>query len=80
MFDTIILLAGQAEHVAMPPVLRAHNPQLSIISIATSADLAAVDADLRFRSNGAAENIPAAAIGRSATFRSTYPRMSSNGA
>jgi len=42
MFDTIILLAGQAEQVAMPPVLRAHNPRLTVISVATAADLAAV--------------------------------------
>lgn len=46
MFDTIILLAGQAEHVAMPPVLCAHNPRLAVVSVATSADLAAVDPDL----------------------------------
>jgi len=46
MFDTIILLAGQAEQVAMPPVLRAYNPQLSVISVATAADLAALDSDL----------------------------------
>jgi methionyl-tRNA formyltransferase len=46
MFDTIILLAGQAEQAAMPPVLRAHNPQLSVISVATSADLTALDPDL----------------------------------
>jgi methionyl-tRNA formyltransferase len=46
MFDTIILLAGQAEQVAMPPVLRAHNPQLSVISVATSADITALDPDL----------------------------------
>ena len=195
MFDTIILLAGQAEQVAMPPVLRGHNPRLTVISVATSADLAALDPDLlerarliafvtpeivsahvlaklgygainfhpgppdypgwapshfalyeratefgatvhvmveqvdagpiidvarfpdsvrhfragtggaglcppraailahgeiacdgsearrpRFRSNGAAGNIPAAPIGRSATFRSTFPRMNSTGA
>jgi methionyl-tRNA formyltransferase len=46
MFDTIILLAGQAEQVAMPPVLRTHNPQLSVISVATSADITALDPDL----------------------------------
>jgi methionyl-tRNA formyltransferase len=46
MFDTIILLAGQAEQVAMPPVLRAHNPRLTVVSVATSADLAALDPDL----------------------------------
>jgi methionyl-tRNA formyltransferase len=46
MFDTIILLAGQAEQVAMPPVLCAHNPRLTVVSAATSADLAALDSDL----------------------------------
>jgi methionyl-tRNA formyltransferase len=46
MFDTIILLAGQAEQVAMPQVLRTHNPQLSVISVATSADITALDPDL----------------------------------
>jgi methionyl-tRNA formyltransferase len=46
MFDTIILLAGQAEQVAMPPVLRTHNPQLSVISVAMSADMTALDPDL----------------------------------
>jgi methionyl-tRNA formyltransferase len=46
MFDTIILLAGQAEHVAMPPVLREHNPLLTVISAETSADLAVLSCDL----------------------------------
>ncbi len=40
MFDTIFLLAGQAEQVAMPPVLRGYNPRLSVASVANSADLA----------------------------------------
>jgi methionyl-tRNA formyltransferase len=46
MFDTIILLAGQAEQVAMPPVLRAHNPNLTVISVANTAGLATLDSDL----------------------------------
>jgi methionyl-tRNA formyltransferase len=46
MFDTLILLAGPAEQVAMPPVLRGHNPLLSVISVGTSADLAALSSDL----------------------------------
>ena len=45
MFDTIILLAGQAEQVAMPPVLRAHNPDLTVVWVANSADLATLDSD-----------------------------------
>jgi methionyl-tRNA formyltransferase len=46
MFDTIILLAGPAEQVAMPPVLRAHNPQLTVISIGSAGDLATLSSDL----------------------------------
>lgn len=37
MFDTIVLLAEQTEHGAFGPLLREHNPSLSIISL-TSAD------------------------------------------
>jgi methionyl-tRNA formyltransferase len=46
MFDTIILLAGEAEHVALPPVLQGHNPRLTVISVRTSADVAALSPDL----------------------------------
>ena len=46
MFNTIILLAGTAEQVALPPVLRGHNPRLTVISAATSADLAALNANV----------------------------------
>jgi methionyl-tRNA formyltransferase len=46
MFDTIILLAGPAEQVAMPAVLCAHNPRLTVISARTAADLAALDFDV----------------------------------
>jgi methionyl-tRNA formyltransferase len=49
MFDTIILLSGKAEHCAMPLVLRGHNPLLTVISVGTSADLAALSADLLAR-------------------------------
>ena len=49
MFDTIILLAGEAEHVALPVLLRGHNPQLTVISVGTSADLAALDSDVLAR-------------------------------
>ncbi len=49
MFDTIILLAGEAEHVALPVLLRGHNPQLTVISAGTSADLAALDSDVLAR-------------------------------
>jgi len=46
MFDTIILLAGEAEQAVMPRVLRAHNPQLTVIPVATAANLAAVSCDV----------------------------------
>ena len=46
MFDTIILLAGAAEHDALPAVLREHNPLLSVLSVGASADLDALSADL----------------------------------
>jgi methionyl-tRNA formyltransferase len=46
MFDTIILLAGPAEQVVMPPVLCTHNPRLTVISARTAADLAALDFDV----------------------------------
>jgi methionyl-tRNA formyltransferase len=46
MFDTIILLAGPAERVAMPPVLRGHKRQLTVISVGTAAELAALDRDV----------------------------------
>jgi methionyl-tRNA formyltransferase len=49
MFDTIILLAGEAEQVAMPPVLREHNPLLNVISARTAAGLAVLNPDLLAR-------------------------------
>ena len=45
MFDTLILLAGPAEQAVMPPLLRQHNPRLTVISAASCADLAALDTD-----------------------------------
>src|SRR6195952_1424718 len=50
MFDTIILLAGAAEQAVFPAVLRAHNPSLTVIAVNTSADLAALGAELLARS------------------------------
>ena len=46
MFDTIILLAGPAEQFVFPAVLRAHNPRLTVMTVSTSADLAALNSDL----------------------------------
>jgi methionyl-tRNA formyltransferase len=50
MFDTIILLAGAAEQAVFPAVLRAHNPDLAVLSVGTSHDLAALSPDLLARS------------------------------
>jgi len=46
MFDTIILLAGQAEHAALPHVLRGHNPLITVMSVGTAVNLTALDSDL----------------------------------
>lgn len=50
MFDTIILLAGSAEQAVFPAVLRAHNPNLTVLSVGTAHELAALSADLLARS------------------------------
>jgi methionyl-tRNA formyltransferase len=42
MFDTIILLSGPAEHATFPHLLLEHNPLLTVISVASPADLDAV--------------------------------------
>jgi len=44
MFDTIILLTGPAELVALASALRGHNPRLTIYLATTSEHLAALDA------------------------------------
>jgi hypothetical protein len=46
MFDTILLLGGPAELTVLPSVLLGHNPRLAVIPIGSSAELAALDADL----------------------------------
>ena len=43
MFDTIILLTGPVEQVALASVLRGHNPQLTIYPATASEHLAALD-------------------------------------
>jgi methionyl-tRNA formyltransferase len=45
MFDTIILLAGPAEH-ALTQVLRQQNPKLTVIPATTPADLATITPDV----------------------------------
>jgi methionyl-tRNA formyltransferase len=68
MLDTIILLAGPAEHAALPPVLLGHNPHLTVIPVLTSADLAALNADLLRRARLIAfvttEIVPASILAR----------------
>jgi methionyl-tRNA formyltransferase len=49
MFDTIILLAGAAEQAVFPAVLRAHNPDLTVLSVSTANDLAVLSVDLLSR-------------------------------
>ncbi|MGH6681732.1 MAG: hypothetical protein ACREDL_22975 [Bradyrhizobium sp.] len=43
MFDTVILVTGPVEQTALAPVLRAHNPQLTIRPVTTPDDMAALD-------------------------------------
>ena len=50
MFDTIILLAGAAEQAVFPAVLRAHNPDIAVMAVSTSYDLATLSPDLLARS------------------------------
>jgi methionyl-tRNA formyltransferase len=49
MFDTIILLAGEAGHVVLPLALRGHNPHLTVVTVRNAADLAALPPDLLAR-------------------------------
>jgi methionyl-tRNA formyltransferase len=49
MFDTIILLTGAIERPIFTTVLRAHNPQLTILPVATLAELNALEPGLLAR-------------------------------
>jgi hypothetical protein len=46
MFDTIILLSGEAEQGALPNVLLGHNPRLSVIPADSFAELDALGPDV----------------------------------
>lgn len=46
MFDTVILLTGAAERTVLPSVLGGHNPDLNVMPVETSAELAALSPDL----------------------------------
>src|SRR6202011_5128459 len=48
MFDTMILLSGEAEQCVLPKVLLGHNPHLSVIPASSSAELDAIGSE-RFR-------------------------------
>jgi hypothetical protein len=43
MFDTIILLCGEAELSVLPHALRGHNPHLAVVPVRNPADLTALD-------------------------------------
>jgi methionyl-tRNA formyltransferase len=68
MLDTIILLAGPAEHLALPPVLLGHKPDLTVIPVVTAADLAALKPDVLGRARLIAfvtpEIVPASILAR----------------
>lgn len=45
MFDTLILLAGPAEHSVFATLLRSYNPSLNVLPVFTAADLDAIEAE-----------------------------------
>lgn len=46
MFDTIILLSGEAEQSVLPHALLGHNPYLKVVAVRTCADLTALNSGL----------------------------------
>jgi methionyl-tRNA formyltransferase len=50
MFDTIVLLTGPVEQPILAAAMRGHNPQLAIVAVATTADLATLTPSLLQRS------------------------------
>jgi hypothetical protein len=50
MFDTILLLTERTEHAALGPLLRKHNPSLSVISLTTADEFQRLGAALLSRS------------------------------
>jgi len=44
MFDTVILLTGPAERIALPALLSKHNPRLTVLVVETLAELEVIDA------------------------------------
>jgi methionyl-tRNA formyltransferase len=49
MFDTIILLGGEAEQSVLPQALRGHNPDLAVTAVGNPAELTALDSDVLSR-------------------------------
>jgi hypothetical protein len=49
VFDTIILLTGPAEQIALGALLRSHNPQLIVQPVTTLADVEALEPTLLAR-------------------------------
>src|ERR1700758_1769322 len=50
MFDTVILLTGPIERTVLPAALLGHNPDLTVLPIERSSELAELSADLLARS------------------------------
>jgi methionyl-tRNA formyltransferase len=49
MFDTIILLTGPTERAILVPLLRQHNPQITVCPITSAAEIDALEPDLLAR-------------------------------
>jgi methionyl-tRNA formyltransferase len=68
MFDTIILLSGEAEQSVLSHALLGHKPYLSVISVRTSNELAFLNSELLRRSRLIAfatpEIVPASILNR----------------
>ncbi len=58
MFDTIILLCGDAELSVLPHTLQGHNPHLAVIPVRSPADLAALSSDVLRRARLVAFTTP----------------------
>ena len=68
MFDTIILLTGPAEHSVFTTLLRGHNPDLTVLPVFASDDLAAIEPEWLGRARlicfGTAVTVPASVLDR----------------
>ena len=73
MFDTIILLSGEAERRALPFALFGHNSKLTVKPVQTLADLDALDSNLLARARLAYRR-PSQGMGRPAGCRDRVSR------